>query len=211
MQEDDGAVGQCKKQCFVLMPIADVTGYDIGHFSRVYEHLIKPSISLAGYSPIRSDDTVKTDYIAVGIVQKIVDSEVILCDISAKNPNVMYELGIAHSFNKKVVLIKDEKTGRVFDIQGLRTTDYDSSLRIDNVQKDISRISASLTETSENGDINSIIQLANIRVAELPKGQEISADTQLLMSRISSIEETIESFFNSKKSDELYFTGRFQF
>jgi len=56
----------------------------------------------------------------VGIIQRIVDSEMVLCDYSAKNPNVMYELGVRHAFNKPVALVKDKTTDKVFDIQGLR-------------------------------------------------------------------------------------------
>lgn len=95
---------QKKQVCFVLMPISGVLGYEVGHFGRVYEHLLKPAIIAAGYTPVRADDAVKTDYIVVGIIQKIVESDMVVCDISARNPNVMYELGIRHAFNKPIVL-----------------------------------------------------------------------------------------------------------
>lgn len=91
-----------KPICFVIMPISDVHGYEPGHFGRVYEHILKPAIIAAGYLPVRADDTIKTDYIVVGIIQKIVESEMVICDFSARNPNVMYELGIRHAFNKPV-------------------------------------------------------------------------------------------------------------
>ena len=133
-----------KPVCFVLMPIADVHGYEPGHFGRVYEHLLKPAIIAAGYMPVRADDTVKTDYIVVGIIQKIVESAMVLCDFSARNPNVMYELGIRHAFNKPVVLIRDKKTDKIFDIQGLRYAEYDESLRIDSVNKDIGKITSAI-------------------------------------------------------------------
>lgn len=111
-----------------MMPIADVQSYDSGHFGRVYEHLRKPAIMSAGYQPIRADDTIKTDYMVVSIIQMIVDCEIVICDLSARNPNVMYELGIIHAFNKSVVLIKDIRTEKIFDIQGLRYSEYDESL-----------------------------------------------------------------------------------
>jgi hypothetical protein len=189
-----------KPVCFVLMPIADVHGYEPGHFGRVYEHLLKPAIIAAGYTPLRADDTVKTDYIVVGIIQKIVESAMVLCDFSARNPNVMYELGIRHAFNKPVVLIRDKKTDKIFDIQGLRYAEYDESLRIDSVNKDISKISSSIIETasSPEKDLNSIVQLAGIKTAETPEGQTISSDTKLILSMFSNIEKRIEGI--EKKS-----------
>src|SRR3954468_2442510 len=99
--------------CFVIMPISDADGYEPGHFGRVYEHLLKPAIVQAGFVPVRADDANKTDYIVVGIIQKIVESAMVLCDFSGKNANVMYELGIRHAFNKPVVLVKDKRTEKV--------------------------------------------------------------------------------------------------
>lgn len=190
-----------QKICFVVMPISDVQGYDIGHFKRVYEHLLKPAIIEAGYVPVRADDTVKTDYIVVDIVKRIVESEMVLCDFSARNPNVMYELGLRHAFNKKVVLINDKKTDRIFDIQGLRSYNYDDSLRVDTVQKDKEEIKKSILTTAEaeEGSVNSVVQLAGIHAAPLPKGQEVSADTRLLLGAISEINGRITVLENNIK------------
>lgn len=196
-----------KPICFVLMPIADTIGYEAGHFGRVYEHLLKPAILAAGYTPVRADDAVKTDYIVVGIIQKIVESAMVLCDFSARNPNVMYELGIRHAFNKPVVLVKDKKTEKIFDIQGLRYTEYDETLRIDAVNKDIVKITASITETAKSSekDMNSIVQLAGIRTAEVPPGQTISADTKLLLSAIGSLDRRLQAVEENADSDQVHF------
>lgn len=184
-----------KQTCFVLMPISDSPGYEAGHFARVYEHVFKPAIAAAGYKPERADDAVKTDYIVVGIIQKIVDSALVLCDFSARNPNVMYELGVRHAFDKPVVLVKDRRTEKVFDIQGLRHTEYDESLRVDTVTKDILRITAALQETGQctPGDMNSVVRLAGVRTADVPQGQTISADTQLILDAIGALERRVEA------------------
>ncbi|EGI75589.1 hypothetical protein HGR_15494 [Hylemonella gracilis ATCC 19624] len=177
------------------MPIADVAGYEAGHFGRVYEHVIKPAVLAAGFTPVRADDAVKTDYIVVSIIQQIVDSAMVVCDFSGRNPNVMYELGIRHAFNKPVVLIKDRRTEKIFDIQGLRYAEYDEILRIDTVKKDVARITAAIEETSKSSekDLNSIVRLAGIKTAEVPASQTISPDTKLLLSAIESIDRRVQS------------------
>lgn len=198
---------KAKPTCFVIMPISDVHGYEVGHFARVYEHLLKPAIAAAGYEPVRADDAVKTDYIVVGIIQKIVESEMVICDFSARNPNVMYELGIRHAFNKPVALIKDRRTEKVFDIQGLRYTEYDDSLRIDSVEKDIAKISSTITETAKSGadGMNSVVQLAGIKAADVPAGQTVSPDTQLLLSAIATLERRIETVEVKDRPTSRYF------
>ncbi len=196
-----------KPICFVIMPISDAHGYDSGHFGRVYEHLIKPAIIEAGYHPVRADDTSKTDYIVIGIIRQIVECAMVVCDFSAKNPNVMYELGVRHAFNKPVVLIKDKKTEKIFDIQGLRYYEYDESLRIDTVQKDIVKISAAIKDTANPGEnsFNSVVQLAGIQAAEVPAGQKVSADTQLILTSLSNLEKRLDIVDVRSRSVEKYF------
>jgi len=197
-----------KPNCFVIMPISDTHPYDPGHFGRVYEHLLKPAILAAGYAPVRADDTTKTDYIVVGVIQKITESCMVLCDLSGRNPNVMYELGVRHAFNKHVVLIKDRRTDKCFDIQGLRYVEYDESLRIATVQKDISRIQSSITETASAGpdDMNSIVRLAGIKTAEVPAAQTISQDTALILSSIAALEKQIDARSDSDRQPGSFFT-----
>lgn len=179
--------------CFVIMPISDQIDYDKGHFSRVYEHLIKPACEKAGFTPTRADDESKTNYIVIDIIKKIIDSDIVICDLSAKNPNVLYELGIRQAFNKKSVLIKDNKTSRIFDIQGLRTLDYDENLRIDDVKKNIELISKTIRETYEaqDEDINSIIQLLSIKPASISDSIEISKDSSLILNAINDVSDRL--------------------
>ena len=106
--------------CFVLMPISDPEEYDTGHFRRVYDHLIVPSCEKAGFNPVRADEVKKTNHIVLDVLKKIVESEMVLCNLSSKNPNVLYELGIRQAFNLPVTIIKDKSTSRIFDIQGIR-------------------------------------------------------------------------------------------
>lgn len=44
-----------------------------------------------------------------------------ICDLSSRNPNVMYELGIRQAYGKKVVLIQDDATDKIFDVAGINT------------------------------------------------------------------------------------------
>jgi hypothetical protein len=181
------------KKCFVIMPISDQDGYDKGHFTRVYNYLIIPACKKAGFEPIRADDEIKTNHIVIDIIKKILNSDIVICDLSAKNPNVMYELGIRQAFNKKTVLIKDYKTSRVFDIQGLRTIDYDENLRIDDVQEKINKISDTLIATNESSsdEVNSLLQLLAIKPATYPENYEISKESNLILDGLQDLSKRI--------------------
>ncbi|HET8884716.1 MAG TPA: hypothetical protein VFM70_00005 [Salinimicrobium sp.] len=184
------------KTCFVIMPISDNPNYENGHFNRVYEHLIKPACDLAKFKPIRADDILSTNHIALDIIRKIIESDMALCDLSSRNPNVLYELGIRQAFNKPVTLIKDSKTKRIFDIQGFRDLEYDEILRIDNVQDSIDLLAEAITSTYEQDDseINSLIKLLGITPAKIEKETKISTDTELILNSLSSLEKRVGNF-----------------
>lgn len=151
------------------MPIADHPNYEPGHFKRVYNHLIEPACMLAGYKPVRADESSASNMIMHDILQNIVKSEMVLCDLSTNNANVFYELGLRQAFNKKTVLITDGRDKPPFDLLGFRYQPYTSSLRIDTVNSEIERISAALisTESMQANEVNSIVKLMEIDSANI--------------------------------------------
>lgn len=183
-----------KKKCFVIMPISDADGYDKGHFTRVYEHLIKPAVIEAGFEPIRADDTSKANFIVIDILQQILDCDIAICDFSSRNPNVFYELGIRQAFNKRTVLICDKNTIKPFDTSGIRTLDYNSTLRIDEVKKSIPEIAKCIKATYEANanEVNSLLQLLSIeRPAMLPEKVTLSQDSSVLLRAMDELNKKI--------------------
>lgn len=182
-----------QKTCFVIMPISDVDGYEKGHFGRVYEYLIKPACEAAGYKVDRADDTSKTNMIIVDILQKAVKYDMAICDISSRNANVFYELGFRQAFNMKTVLIKDKKTVMPFDISNIRTLSYSETLRIDEVEKGRAEIQKALEETekADSNDVNSLIRLLSINKAEIPKQQNLSVDTSIILNAINDLKNKV--------------------
>jgi len=147
------------------MPISDSENYTPGHFGRVYEHIIRPACEQAGFTPIRADEIMSTNYNALDIIKHIISTEMAICDLSSRNPNVLYELGIRQAFNLPVTLVKDTKTNRVFDIQGFRDIEYDETLRIDNVQVTVDELSEVIKNTYNNtNEVNSLVSLLGIEL-----------------------------------------------
>lgn len=193
MSDKTVAKEEGKKTCFVIMPISDCEGYESGHFTRVYEHIIKPACEKAGFEPIRADETSKANVIIVDILQQIYNCDIAICDLSSRNANVFYELGFRQAFNKKTVLIKDTKTAMPFDISGIRTLTYNENLRVDEVAKIVPEISKSLIETekAEPDEVNSLLKLMTIKKAELPKDFNMSTDLGFVLNEIRALKSEI--------------------
>ncbi|MHA6281634.1 hypothetical protein ACX3SL_00640 [Morganella morganii] len=160
-----------RKKCFIIMPIADHPDYEDGHFNRVYEYLIKPACKVAGYEAVRADDSKASHMIMFDILKKIVECDMAICDLSTKNANVFYELGLRQAFNKKTILITDGNENTPFDINGFRYVKYSPRLRIDECYYDIEKIVNMLNETTNapDNDVNSIVKLLEIEPAKINK------------------------------------------
>lgn len=103
------------------MPFAD-------EFFDVYEMLKKEFQDDFEFSNAGEEDN-QTNILA-DIIQPIFEADVILADLTGLNPNVLYELGVAHAFNKKTIIItQDELSKLPFDLKSYRTKDYSTHFR----------------------------------------------------------------------------------
>jgi len=152
--------------CFVIMPISTQPGYDSEHFTQVYEDIIKPAIDLAGMVPVRADETANTNLIQLDILRKVIESDIAICDMSAKNPNVFYELGVRQAFDKPTVLMIDDETNAPFDVSSLRYVDYKRGMKYRDVNSAVTRLAETLRDTyakkDDQAEINSLIRLMEL-------------------------------------------------
>ena len=186
------------------MPISDCEGYCLGHFSHVYEYIIKPACLKAGFEPVRADEVRTTNVIALDVVKRVINSDMCLCDLSGQNPNVLYELGIRQAFNRPVTIIKDDVTKRIFDIQGIRDVEYDHALRVDHVRASVEEVAEMLTNTYEKVDeVNSLVKLLGVEAARVSDKTTISVDTELILSAINGLEKRVVAVERAAKAKEM--------
>lgn len=114
------ASSAAKEICFVIMPFG-------GWFDDYYETIYRPAIVAAGLEPHRADDLYRPSTIINDIWSYTQRSKIILADLSGKNPNVFYELGLAHALAKPAILITESVDDVPFDLRGLRILDYNKN------------------------------------------------------------------------------------
>lgn len=169
-----------QKECFIIMPISDVDGYSEGHFKHVYENIIYPSCELAGYQAVRADEVKATNLIHLDILRKLIDAPIAICDLSTRNPNVLFELGIRQAFDKPVVLIQESGTPKIFDIAPLRYLEYSKQMKYHEVLRSQNELKDTILATAEAegdaGNVNSIVKLLALnkpaKIPELKSGKE---------------------------------------
>ena len=125
--------------------------------------------------------------------------------MSSRTPNVFYELGLRHAFNLKTTLIKDKKTIRAFDITGLRSVEYDESLRVDEVEKAVTAIADAIEETEKmpSEEPNSTIQLLGLSApAKKVELKTMSGENAAIMGELRSLRNDVELMHRSYMRDK---------
>lgn len=92
-------------------------------FDRVYES-IRRSCEAVGLECRRADNIWNRDAIIDDIAELIDTSAVIICDCTGKNPNVFYELGIAHTLGRQTILVTGNEADVPFDVRHRRFLPY---------------------------------------------------------------------------------------
>ena len=122
-----------------------------------------------------------------------------LCDLSNRNPNVLYELGIRQAYDKPVVLVQDEKTERIFDVSGISTVQYSSKRLYEEVLENRKAITEAIRSTKE-GKQNSIIKVVNVKNAEVQKGEVSKEDKiEVLLSGLREDVKELKKYNVSQK------------
>lgn len=188
-----------KPECFIIMPISDTDGYSKGHWGHVYENIIYPSCEMANYQAIRADEVKATNLIHLDILKNLIDAPIAICDLSSRNPNVLFELGIRQAFDKPVVLIQEVGTPKIFDIAPLRYLEYSKEMRYHDVlqiQKELKEaIEATAAADGETGNVNSIVKLLALsKPAKIPdiKGNKEELAFGMLQAEMREVRKLME-------------------
>ncbi len=105
--------------CFVVQPFNPP-------FGDYYDKVYRPAIEKAGLTAMRADaDIFGTGKIMDQIWSGIKAAKVLVAEMTSRNPNVFYELGLAHALNKPVVLVSSNENDVPFDLQHIRVIYYD--------------------------------------------------------------------------------------
>jgi len=113
------------KVCFIISTIGSENSPERASADEKLEFLIKPVLKDKSYTAIRADEEDIPGSISRKIVERIINSEMVIADISDENPNVFYELAIRNAISKPVIILKAPEQKPPFDIQDTRAISVD--------------------------------------------------------------------------------------
>ena len=107
---------------FVIMPFT-------AELDPVYEFVIKPALDDAGFKAVlRADESANQQLIMRDVIVSIDEAQLIIADLTGGNPNVFYELGVAHALNRPVILMTQSIEELPFDLASYRVIQYTTQL-----------------------------------------------------------------------------------
>lgn len=106
---------------FIIMPFTEDWS------NSVWNHAIRPTVESLGLNAVRADDLYGQN-IMEDVWKGILQSSIVIADITGRNANVFYELGIAHTLGKKVILLTQDVKDIPFDLNVYRHIIYKTDI-----------------------------------------------------------------------------------
>jgi len=116
--------------CFVIMPSDDKL------FNTMYDLAIKPAVESGNMECIRVDKIPGGGNITGDIVEHIHKAGVVIADLTAGKPEILYELGLAHGLLNNVIMLTQNIDELPFDLKNYRVIEYHTGLGGDKVLKE---------------------------------------------------------------------------
>ena len=110
-----------ENMCFVLVPFEE-------KFKSIFLNVIKPAVEKFDLKCLKADDIFGTKPVIQDIWEHIQKSKVMIADLTTRNPNVFYEIGLSHGIGKEVVLITQRIEDIPFDLKHYRCIIYEDSV-----------------------------------------------------------------------------------
>jgi hypothetical protein len=135
----------------LIMPISPIDGCTAEHWADIKSILIE-AVDLISEYTCTTKIVSEADDVGViqkRIVQNIYSSDIVICDVSCKNANVMFELGMRLAFDKPTIIIKDDATNYTFDTGIIEHIEYPRDLRFTKIVEFKNKLARKILATYE--------------------------------------------------------------
>lgn len=171
------------RDCFLICPIGPAGSPIRKRADDLLELVLAPVLKSAGYTVVRADKIAKVGMITGQVLKLVIESPLVVADLTGGNPNVFYELALRHATGLPYIQLADSAASIPFDIAGIRTILIDiADLRSVDLAK--AEIKRQIAEFANGHRADSPIALAR-SVSLLQSDSAIAED---LLRKLSSLD-----------------------
>jgi hypothetical protein len=191
-----------KLHCGIVMPISAIDGCNEAHWADVLE-VINEAIDDSGFYGELVSNADEVGIIHKRIIQNLYENPMVVCDVSGKNPNVMFELGMRLAFDKPTIIIKDDKTTYSFDTSAIEHLEYPRDLRFTKVvefkKKLADKLKATHKKASEDPNYTTFLKhFGEFKVAKIDQ-KEVSGQ-EFIIEELKNMRRSINRLDRSGRS-----------
>ena len=167
------------------MPFSKTESCSTKKWSWIYENLFKPAVEEAGLGFECRRSTATRGSIIRGIIEDLDESYVVLADLTDKNPNVFYELGIRHSIRPRTILVAQKRQHIPFDLRSYASHiyKYDTPERCNTFKNKIRTLLREIDEKPDRSDnpVSDFIKRENEGQEEIMTAVEVEEEVRPLV------------------------------
>lgn len=191
--------------CGIIMPISALDGCPESHWVEVAS-IIKSAIEDAGYDANIVSNAIDSGVIQKRIVQNLYGNPLVVCDVSGKNPNVMFELGMRLAFDKPTVIVKDDATDYSFDTSLIEHLEYPRDLRFSKIiqfKKDLAEKLKATRKASDSPEYSTFLKhFGELQVASI--GNKEVSEKEYFVEQLRDIRQLLESMRMQSRVPRVY-------
>lgn len=182
-----------KKLCGIVMPISGIDGCSEAHWSDVLG-ILTDAIEDAGFEGNLVSNADDIGIIHKRIIHNLYENPIVVCDVSCKNPNVMFELGLRLAFDKPTIIVKDDKTSYSFDTSAIEHLEYPRDLRFNQIMEFkallTKKIKATYEKSTKDGEYTTFLKhFGEFKVAKIDQ-KEVSGQ-EYIIDELKSLRRSI--------------------
>lgn len=190
------------KKCFFITPIGDTKSNEFEKLEGLIENVLNPVLEDKDYEIIVAHQIQNLGSINDQIFKNIIESDLIISNLTGLNANVMYETAVAHSFGKPTIMISESGTNLPFDLKTDRTIFFNDSIKGTGLLKN--EILRKITQLEENSTTdNPIVRvIQKTKLNEQLNKEDLSED-ETIMKMILDLSQKIDKL-DKNTYDEKY-------
>lgn len=177
------------KECFIITPIG-ATGSDTRRETDgLVASVLTPVLSQFDLEPIPAHKISETGSITRQIIKRLIESDLVIANLTDLNPNVMYEVGIRHCARKPLIVLAKEGTILPFDLSDERTIFFRNDMSgSEELKQQLSEIIPKAL--GDKAADNPVYRVVDVDMIKLPEG---TPDVSVLADKkFSLIEDQLE-------------------
>ncbi len=187
-----------EKLCFVIAPIGEPDSDTRKRSDQVLKHVIEPPCRDHGYDVVRADKISQPGLITMQVIEKVLNAELVVADLTEHNPNVFYELAVRHAARKHIIHLIAEGEKIPFDLSDYRTIRVNHQ-DLDSVESAKNEISRQIGEIKGGAPVQTPIQVA-IMVEQLKGGNQTDSLLEQVLLGLQDMSQGVKTLV--KESEE---------